>query len=277
MTLVGELSLALTHLIDPGIIAPASEPDPLIVALERGGDGCEAATREALASDVRKESSTGVWSRRIADDGGDTAVVFLLEEKDKDGATASSSYAGREKYCTSCVIWRPPRASHCAQCGWCVVRFDHHCGAVGNCIGANNNRWFVCFLIAGAYVFTRLLFATCAVLFRRGWPFARTASWSEMETYAYLGLAVAFFNPALLSVFAAFHVWIFICNVTTKDVAARGRGCDTLFGALCGGVFKCMDNPSCVVKHCENVCLDGTCRLKSHVETQWRRKRTASV
>lgn len=27
-----------------------------------------------------------------------------------------------EKYCTTCKIWRPPRAHHCKRCGYCMVR-----------------------------------------------------------------------------------------------------------------------------------------------------------
>ena len=26
------------------------------------------------------------------------------------------------KYCRTCHVWRPPRASHCAICGYCMVR-----------------------------------------------------------------------------------------------------------------------------------------------------------
>lgn len=53
----------------------------------------------------------------------------------------------RIKYCTTCQIFRGPKVSHCKKCNNCVESFDHHCPWLGNCIGKNNYKYFLVFLI----------------------------------------------------------------------------------------------------------------------------------
>jgi hypothetical protein len=49
-------------------------------------------------------------------------------------------------FCKKCNIQRPPRTHHCSKCKRCIVRYDHHCVWVNNCIGYHNYRQFLLLL-----------------------------------------------------------------------------------------------------------------------------------
>ncbi|KAL1131362.1 hypothetical protein AAG570_010979 [Ranatra chinensis] len=68
---------------------------------------------------------------------------------------------GGFRYCDKCQHIKPDRAHHCSVCGVCVLKMDHHCPWVNNCVSFTNYKFFVLFL---GYSFLYCLFIVLTTL-----------------------------------------------------------------------------------------------------------------
>ncbi|CAN1238218.1 Probable protein S-acyltransferase 15 [Linum grandiflorum] len=54
----------------------------------------------------------------------------------------SQKDSSRQRQCDKCSKYKPPRAHHCRVCRVCVLRMDHHCLWINNCVGYWNYKAF---------------------------------------------------------------------------------------------------------------------------------------
>ena len=54
--------------------------------------------------------------------------------------------------CPKCHVPTPPGTVHCSDCGQCILRQDHHCGVIGQCVGDKNFKAFIQSFFYGSVV-----------------------------------------------------------------------------------------------------------------------------
>ena len=58
------------------------------------------------------------------------------------------------KFCQTCLNAKDLRVYHCADCGLCIIRHDHHCPWLSTCIGLNNHKDFIILVIVNIIFFS---------------------------------------------------------------------------------------------------------------------------
>lgn len=53
---------------------------------------------------------------------------------------------GKNNVCYTCRDAKTADRKHCDICGHCILRFDHHCYYISNCVGQQNVCFFLAFL-----------------------------------------------------------------------------------------------------------------------------------
>ncbi|KAL5265106.1 hypothetical protein ACHWQZ_G005997 [Mnemiopsis leidyi] len=122
------------------------------------------------------------------------------------------------KYCFTCKIFRPPRASHCSMCDNCIERFDHHCPWVGNCVGKRNYRYFYLMIVTITILCIYVLAFSIAHIVMLSREKENTLITAMSETPAsVIEALIAFFAVWSVLGLAGFHSYLAGTNQTTNE------------------------------------------------------------
>eukprot|EP00928_Gymnodinium_smaydae_P020415 TRINITY_DN17891_c0_g1_i1.p1 TRINITY_DN17891_c0_g1~~TRINITY_DN17891_c0_g1_i1.p1 ORF type:complete len:548 (-),score=95.69 TRINITY_DN17891_c0_g1_i1:58-1701(-) len=138
-------------------------------------------------------------------------------DNDTIAEQVEKKHTGERRHCKWCLKYKPDRCHHCRVCNLCVLKMDHHCPWVYNCIGYRNHKYFFLLLF---YSVVDLVWIVCT-MFDTLWWATRTDVDSCILILLCVGQTGATFMVVITSMFFSFHVWLMMQAMTTVEFCEK--------------------------------------------------------
>mmetsp|Transcript_62442 Transcript_62442/g.115963 ORF Transcript_62442/g.115963 Transcript_62442/m.115963 type:complete len:366 (-) Transcript_62442:60-1157(-) len=132
-------------------------------------------------------------------------------------AARETKRSGDRRVCKWCQKYKPDRCHHCRVCRLCILKMDHHCPWIYNCVGFHNHKYFFLLLMYSTF--------NCHLIVWTMYPSVLTAlvpTEPFIKMFCLLfGEALAAFLCLLLSFFFTFHIWLMLKAMTTIEFCEK--------------------------------------------------------
>ncbi|XP_062095613.1 probable protein S-acyltransferase 16 [Humulus lupulus] len=150
-------------------------------------------------------------------DPGQVPSTFMPDVEDSDNLVHEIKRKGGDlRYCQKCSHYKPPRAHHCRVCQRCVLRMDHHCIWINNCVGHANYKAFFVFVVYAVIACFYSLILLVGSLTNDSQNDEDGSGSSLRTLYVISGLLLTPLGVAL-SVLLGWHIYLVLQNKTTIE------------------------------------------------------------
>ncbi|XP_038980979.1 probable protein S-acyltransferase 16 [Phoenix dactylifera] len=123
---------------------------------------------------------------------------------------------GDLRFCQKCSHYKPPRTHHCRVCKRCVLRMDHHCVWINNCVGHENYKVFIIFVLYGVIACIHSMVLFVGNFIHDAQKDQPQSSYSN-KTTCIIGGALLFPLTLALSVLLGWQIYLILQNKTTIE------------------------------------------------------------
>ncbi|KAI8603726.1 zf-DHHC-domain-containing protein [Dissophora ornata] len=132
------------------------------------------------------------------------------------------------RYCSTCDAYKPPRTHHCRNCKKCVLKMDHHCPWVNNCVGYFNYGHFVRFIIwttISTFICGALIILRCWEAYENEKIGINRRSAPTPGQVILIAVNLCLDGSVLcgVSILSMYHIWCISCNTTTIESWEKDR------------------------------------------------------
>jgi hypothetical protein len=124
---------------------------------------------------------------------------------------------GQYRRCDGCEVFKPDRCHHCSICGQCILRMDHHCPWIANCVGFNNYKYFLLLLLYGVLCSGMIVVAMFSRFIKVFSPILDVGDFLSMDLPVALTMVLCFFMCSALGMFFGFHIYLTLNALTTIE------------------------------------------------------------
>ncbi|KAA8516409.1 hypothetical protein F0562_016702 [Nyssa sinensis] len=157
------------------------------------------------------------YSVAIFTDPGRVPSTFVPDIEDAENPIHEiKRKSGDLRYCQKCSHYKPPRAHHCRVCRRCVLRMDHHCIWMNNCVGHANYKVFFVFIVYAVIACIYSLVLLVGSLTIDDEKDEQQSEGSFRTVYVISGLLLVPLSLAL-SVLLGWHIYLILRNKTTIE------------------------------------------------------------
>ncbi|XP_023672208.1 palmitoyltransferase ZDHHC15B [Paramormyrops kingsleyae] len=138
----------------------------------------------------------------------------ILMEVAKKLPIFTRTTSGAIRFCDRCQLLKPDRCHHCSVCETCVLKMDHHCPWVNNCVGFSNYKFFLLFLTY-SMLYCVFIAATVFRYFLKFWSGELPNVQAKFHVLFLMFVALMFFL-SLMFLFG-YHCWLVTKNRSTLE------------------------------------------------------------